>query len=150
MWKRFNARLCMQVALGFALRGGPRKHSQQNQVVAPGGSVDSLSQREATVVRTRLAEPAATSGPTSAIPRYRGRAAECRTRSVFFPAFEQVQVTGGGSMQLRKSGMLALAIVAILAAAAPARAQITTGNISGTVHDAQGGVIRRLELVPVA
>ena len=44
-------------------------------------------------------------------------------------------------MQLRKSGMLALAIVAILAAAAPARAQITTGNISGTVHDAQGGVI---------
>ena len=44
-------------------------------------------------------------------------------------------------MQLRKSGMLALAIVAILAAASPARAQITTGNISGTVHDAQGGVI---------
>ena len=37
MWKRFNARLCMQVALGFALRGRPRKHSQQNQVVAPGG-----------------------------------------------------------------------------------------------------------------
>ena len=54
MWKRFDARLCMQVALGFALRGRPRKHSQQNQVVAPGGSVDSLSQREATVVRTRL------------------------------------------------------------------------------------------------
>ena len=44
-------------------------------------------------------------------------------------------------MQLRKSGMLALAIVAILAAAAPARAQITTGNITGTVNDSQGGVI---------
>ena len=44
-------------------------------------------------------------------------------------------------MQLRKSGMLALAIVAILAAASPARAQITTGNISGTVNDSQGGVI---------
>ncbi len=93
------------------------------------------------VVRTRLAEPAATSGPASAIPRYRDRAAECRTRSVFFLALEQVQVTGGGSMQLRKSGMLALAIVAILAAAAPARAQITTGNITGTVNDSQGGVI---------
>ena len=44
-------------------------------------------------------------------------------------------------MQLRKCGMLALAIVAILAAASPARAQITTGNISGTVNDSQGGVI---------
>ena len=44
-------------------------------------------------------------------------------------------------MQLRKCGMVALAIVAILAAAAPARAQITTGNISGTVNDSQGGVI---------
>ena len=44
-------------------------------------------------------------------------------------------------MQLRKSGMLALAIVAILAAASPARAQITTGNISGTVNDSQGGII---------
>ena len=80
MWKRFNARLCMQVALGFALRGRPRKHSQQNQVVAPGGAVDSLPQREAMVVRTRSAEPAATSGPAGAIPRYRGRAAERRTR----------------------------------------------------------------------
>ena len=44
-------------------------------------------------------------------------------------------------MQLRKSGMVALAIVAILAAASPARAQITTGNITGTVNDSQGGVI---------
>ena len=44
-------------------------------------------------------------------------------------------------MQLRKCGMLALAIVAILAAASPARAQITTGNITGTVKDSQGGVI---------
>ncbi len=42
-------------------------------------------------------------------------------------------------MQLRKCGMLALAIVAILAA--PVRAQITTGNITGTVNDSQGGVI---------
>src|SRR5215213_7102499 len=44
-------------------------------------------------------------------------------------------------MQLRKCAMFALAMVAILAAAAPAGAQITTGNISGVVHDSQGGVI---------
>ena len=37
--------------------------------------------------------------------------------------------------------MLALAILAFLAAASPAMAQITTGNITGTVNDAQGGVI---------
>ena len=44
-------------------------------------------------------------------------------------------------MQLRKCAMLALAILALLAAASPAVAQITTGNITGTVNDAQGGVI---------
>ena len=82
MWKRFNARLCMQVALGFALRGRLRKHSQQNQVVAPGGPVDSLSHRETTVVRTRLAEPTAISGRPAPFLEYRDRAAERRTPSV--------------------------------------------------------------------
>ena len=104
MWKRFNARLCMQFALGFALRGRPRKHSQQNQVVAPGGPVDSLSHREAMVVRTRLAEPTATSGrPAPFLDTATGQRNAAPGRS-YLSLSEQVQVTGGGSMQLRKVG----------------------------------------------
>jgi hypothetical protein len=37
-------------------------------------------------------------------------------------------------------GMLA-ALLAIVFAASPVGAQITTGNITGTVKDAQGGVV---------
>ena len=44
-------------------------------------------------------------------------------------------------MQLRKVGVLAFAIAAVCAGVMPAAAQITTGNISGTVVDNQGGVI---------
>ena len=44
-------------------------------------------------------------------------------------------------MQLRTVRILAFAIAACLAGLSPAAAQITTGNISGTVHDAQGGVV---------
>ena len=44
-------------------------------------------------------------------------------------------------MQLRSVRVLAVVIAALLAGLAPASAQITTGNISGTVQDVQGGVI---------
>ena len=44
-------------------------------------------------------------------------------------------------MQLRKVRVLAFAIAAFCAGLMPAGAQITTGNISGTVKDTQGGVI---------
>ena len=43
---------------------------------------------------------------------------------------------------IRTAWVQSIAIVLILAAAAlPASAQITTGNITGTVKDAQGGVV---------
>jgi Carboxypeptidase regulatory-like domain/TonB-dependent Receptor Plug Domain len=44
-------------------------------------------------------------------------------------------------MQLRSVRVLAVAIVALLAGLSPALAQITTGTVTGTVRDAQGGVI---------
>jgi hypothetical protein len=44
-------------------------------------------------------------------------------------------------MQLRSNRILAFAIVAVLAGLSPVAAQITTGNISGTVQDNQGGII---------
>jgi hypothetical protein len=44
-------------------------------------------------------------------------------------------------MQLRSVRILVFAIVACLAGLMPAAAQVTTGNISGVVHDSQGGVI---------
>jgi len=43
---------------------------------------------------------------------------------------------------LRKWSARVLGVLALLAmAASPARAQITTGTVSGTVKDAQGGVV---------
>ena len=53
----------------------------------------------------------------------------------------RVEVTGGGSMQLRNVRVLALAIAAFSQASRLRRAQITTGTVTGTVKDAQGGVI---------
>ena len=44
-------------------------------------------------------------------------------------------------MQLRKVRVLAFAIAAFCAGLMPAAAQITTGTVTGTVKDAQGGVI---------
>src|SRR5688500_17552107 len=43
-------------------------------------------------------------------------------------------------MQLRKVRVLAFAIAAFCAGMMPAAAQITTGNVSGTVQDNQGGI----------
>jgi hypothetical protein len=45
---------------------------------------------------------------------------------------------------------LVIALVAACAAAAPAGAQITTGNISGTVQDSQGGVVPGATVVLVS
>jgi hypothetical protein len=53
-------------------------------------------------------------------------------------------------MQLRKVRVLAFAIAAFCAGLIPAAAQITTGNISGTVQDAQGGVIPGATVVLVS
>jgi hypothetical protein len=44
-------------------------------------------------------------------------------------------------MQLRSVRVLAVVLVTLLAGWAPAAAQITTGTVTGTVRDAQGGVI---------
>jgi hypothetical protein len=44
-------------------------------------------------------------------------------------------------MQVRMVRVLVFALTALLAGMSPVAAQITTGNISGVVHDAQGGVI---------
>ena len=44
-------------------------------------------------------------------------------------------------MQVRRGPVLVITLVALLASFATASAQITTGNISGTVNDAQGAVI---------
>jgi hypothetical protein len=44
-------------------------------------------------------------------------------------------------MQVRYARVLAIALVALLAALAPVAAQITTGNISGTVQDTQNAVV---------
>src|SRR5687767_5306855 len=61
--------------------------------------------------------------------------------SCFFVGARASGSDGGGSMQLRKVGVLAFAIAAVCAGVMPAAAQITTGNIGGTVQDNQGGVI---------
>jgi hypothetical protein len=42
---------------------------------------------------------------------------------------------------IRRLGVLAFALVAVLATARSTSAQITTGNVTGTVRDAQGGVV---------
>src|SRR5262249_8576699 len=48
----------------------------------------------------------------------------------------------GEEFMIRKRTMRVLAVLALLLAVAlPARAQITTGTVSGTVQDAQGGVV---------
>src|SRR4051812_26898471 len=52
-----------------------------------------------------------------------------------------VQVWRCGVSQLRKAGLLAMACVALLAMAVPAGAQVTTGAVSGSIRDAQGGGI---------
>jgi hypothetical protein len=44
-------------------------------------------------------------------------------------------------MQVRSVRVLVFALVALLAALSPVAAQVTTGNISGTVQDSQGGII---------
>jgi Carboxypeptidase regulatory-like domain len=44
-------------------------------------------------------------------------------------------------MQVRRGSVLVITLVALFASVATASAQITTGNISGSVSDAQGGVI---------
>ena len=44
-------------------------------------------------------------------------------------------------MQVRRGLVLVITLVALLASFATASAQITTGNISGSVNDAQGAVI---------
>ena len=41
----------------------------------------------------------------------------------------------------RRLWQLAAAVVAFATLAGPASAQITTGTVTGTVHDAQGGVV---------
>ena len=52
-----------------------------------------------------------------------------------------------GSEEAREGGA-ALALCALLAA--PALAQITTGNVAGTVKDAQGGVVPGATVVLVS
>src|SRR5205823_298415 len=47
----------------------------------------------------------------------------------------------GGAMVRGRLTYVAAAVLAMLAIAAPAFAQITTGTLSGTVKDPQGGVI---------
>ena len=53
-------------------------------------------------------------------------------------------------MQVRRGPVLVIALAAMLAAWTPAAAQITTGNISGTVQDSQGGVIPGATVVLVS
>src|SRR5688500_2897071 len=77
--------------------------------------------------------------PEGSISRPRGGG--FRRRLVSSAHVGAIGSDGGGSMQLRMRGMRALAIAAILTGAAPVAAQITTGNITGTVNDSQGGVI---------
>ena len=43
--------------------------------------------------------------------------------------------------RLRSGFVLVVGLAMMVMAAAPARAQVTTGTVSGTVKDAQGGVI---------
>jgi hypothetical protein len=50
-------------------------------------------------------------------------------------------VTSTKKARTARAGLIALATVAALTAAATASAQITTGSIAGTVKDVQGGVI---------
>ncbi len=47
-------------------------------------------------------------------------------------------------------GMLAAALLVLVAAAQPVSAQITTGNVAGTIKDAQGGVIPGATVVLVS
>ncbi len=53
-------------------------------------------------------------------------------------------------MQLRSGLVVVLTLVALLAGLSPAAGQITTGNISGTVQDAQGGVVPGVTVVLVS
>src|SRR5262245_4346708 len=64
--------------------------------------------------------------------------------------FVREHITGGEFM-IRKRTIRVLTVLGLLAiAAVPARAQITTGTVSGTVKDAQGGVVPGATVVLVS